>query len=475
MCVSIEQNYRKSAMLLLESAPFLASRACCFRWLALMSAGACMWITHRTALLHQTMKAPASNGESAVLHFLAPRHTSAVCNDGTSSGFYYLPAAGSSHWIVYLMDFGWCYDEESCRARCAAFPARCSSRDWARTLQEPWDLSKLLAGPDGKSSLASLENANRVYVPQCTSDAHMGNSSRFGMQFRGHAVITALFAALVQLGLGSQPHTTLIFGGGSAGGRGAIVHIDYTAGMLVQGGLSPDAAASIRVVGFFDAAVWLVPSWLDGRRFPNTTSGYDIHGPAGASVPSLTEQTKRAYQLFHATHLGAECAERFAADERWRCLFTEFRLPTLRTPYFVSSSQSDSFQLGVDFGHRGAPRDDAEAAAAASFAAATRSFGTSLVASPGHARAFFSWSYHIHQVTDHDAERGVTDGFRKRQAAGITMGQAFTSFLDGLVDGRSGLQQDGTPPEERAWIAECGSFDCSSVQDAEQKQNKSSS
>ena len=48
----------------------------------------------------------------------------------------------------------------------------------------------------------------------------------------------------------------LLFGGGSAGSRGAMVHLDYVTEMLAKAG-APSPDESVAVVGFMDSPLWI--------------------------------------------------------------------------------------------------------------------------------------------------------------------------------------------------------------------------
>ena len=60
--------------------------------------------------------------------------------------------------------------------------------------------------------------------------------------------------------------------------------------------------------------------------------------------------TKGVASFANVTHLGAECAARWGGAEQWRCLFGEYRLPLVRTPYMAIGSQFDTYQMDNDFG-----------------------------------------------------------------------------------------------------------------------------
>ena len=63
-----------------------------------------------------------------------------------------------------------------------------------------------------------------VYVPYCSSDAHMGDGAAVAgllgqFQFRGRRLARAAVEQLVA----RRPGQTVLFGGTSAGGRGSMV------------------------------------------------------------------------------------------------------------------------------------------------------------------------------------------------------------------------------------------------------------
>lgn len=133
----------------------------------------------------------------------------------------------------------------------------------------------------------------------------------------------------------------IIFGGASAGGRGAMVHLDRVSSYL---------SVPARVVGLLDSAMWIdmlpdLPSSFQG--FASVTKCYP------PSLPSLSF-TKPSYRSHHLcgrqvfananVDVDKECSS-FYPEERWRCMFGEYTLPRLRSPYLAIGSQHDSFQL----------------------------------------------------------------------------------------------------------------------------------
>ena len=120
----------------------------------------------------------------------------------------------------------------------------------------------------------------------------------------------------------------VLFGGCSAGSRGAMFSLDYVQAMLPAG--APP------VLGFLDS-----PMWVDLE-------------PLYPDIVSLENETQAIFNLVNATgRLGAACAAAYPGAEGWRCLYGQYRLPYVQTPYLISFSQSDRFQLPYNEGGNG--------------------------------------------------------------------------------------------------------------------------
>jgi hypothetical protein len=117
----------------------------------------------------------------------------------------------------------------------------------------------------------------------------------------------------------------VLFAGCSAGARGAMFTADYVQAMLPAG--------SAQALAFFDS-----PLWVDMQ-------------PNEANIVPLENQTAAIYGLINATaRIPADCAAAYPGDEGWKCLYGQYRLPYVRTPYLVSASQFDKFQLSYNEG-----------------------------------------------------------------------------------------------------------------------------
>ena len=186
-----------------------------------------------------------------------------------------------------------------------------------------------------------------MYAGYCSSDAWVGNagadSNSFGWAFRGQHHVEALIATITEpcpviyetrihfanhthldvnttyvaepLGAGSR----LLFSGCSAGARGAMFNIDYVAAMLPPG---------VELRGFFDS-----PLWVDVL-------------PLESNITSLENETQTILPLINATaRLSAACVAVYPGEQAWRCLFGQYRVPFVQTPYLMSASQFDRYQL----------------------------------------------------------------------------------------------------------------------------------
>lgn len=330
------------------------------------------------------------------------------------------PPPSANVWIVYLEGGGWCYDEKSCESRCGtpsspSTGSLCSSTKYEATISP----NGLFYPMDDEI----LANANKAYVKYCTSDAHMGNGEGFGFQFRGGVVVQAVLKDLIAThGLGGGTGRDLvIFGGGSAGGRGSMVHLDYVSEMLGS------AASHVDVVGFLDS-----PAWIDIE-------------PISESFPGFPYIVQHVHSYANVEHLGSACTEAYPND-LWKCMYGQYRLPTLTTPFFLVASQADAYQLGNNVGHKPRALSTKEQSYAKNFAVLTKDLVASVKASSS-ANAVYSWQCYNHCVgANHD-------GFDEFTVNGNTMGEALQQFLGWLPE---------TTSPALSWIDTCTDFACGS-------------
>lgn len=270
----------------------------------------------------------------------------------------------------------WCLGYDSCSGRAQNEPDQVSSTGWG---------SSTIAGGifSRDASQNPWSSANMAYVRYCSSDAWMGDTEAFGMQFRGQSIVTAALTDLLAFH-GLAPGARLLFGGCSAGARGAMVLLDSVAHMMQPSG--------IEVRGMLDSAFW-----IDVQ--PNSDS---------ALGGSLLEQAQLVYGFANTSGvISAECAAAYP-QAPWKCLFGQFRLPLVQTSYFLSQSQFDDMQVDYDCGSTTITTDKGEAHTASTdeapcmnaFQQAMRTALETLPAPGQTAVGIFSSTCSIHCVTN---------------------------------------------------------------------------
>jgi hypothetical protein len=207
------------------------------------------------------------------------------------------------------------------------------------------------------------------------------SNETFGYAFRGRRIIKAAITQMVQQhGMGTvAPGVTtpprLLFGGCSAGARGAMANLDFVSEILTS------LNVSMEVAGLLDSGIWL-----------------DVI-PAVPNTPSLADEAQAAAELFNASAIyGEECAAAMPPGEEWRCIMGQYRMPFLRTPYLANEAQFDSFQL--EFNEGGPPPYNASATAyAVDFQAAMTAVAQVLPTSVQTTSSMFSAACYKHCVT----------------------------------------------------------------------------
>lgn len=345
----------------------------------------------------------------------------AVCADGTDAAYFWKPATkNSSLWVVDLFGGSWCWDQNSCSGRCpfATDNWVCSNKSYPPEIQE-----------NGIASDPEL-GANVAAVPYCSSDGHMGgDATAFGLKFQGRRILQAVLKDLVDRhGLASSSGHIVILSGQSAGGRGAMVNLDFIQGMVAAAGGSTE----VGVVGMLDS-----PLWMDIPNYPNK---------GGTPLEVMAQGVFNIANV--APHLGPDCAAAYPGSEGWKCIFAQYRMPFIKTPYFLLDSPHDSYQVDLRMG--GYPQGSAELSYALNYAEQKKSFMRQLHANQpqGASRqnAIYGWNCYKHAMTLQD------QGWNQQNVRGITPSLAFRIFL--------GQEPQTDPARLNEWLDECDGFNC---------------
>jgi len=154
----------------------------------------------------------------------------ATCNDGTP-GVYALKNATTNPnlWLIYLEGGYFCNTLSSCTTRNTSQHILMTSNGWGAGSQQNGLLStNSTLNPD-------FSGGNIVYAHYCSSDFWIGKNGVLGpWVFNGRQIVKALFEDLIQFrGLVNGPSTKVLFGGGSAGGVGAVTNIEFVASTIL--------------------------------------------------------------------------------------------------------------------------------------------------------------------------------------------------------------------------------------------------
>lgn len=300
-----------------------------------------------SGLLPDTAENSAESYRDAPMKLIQVREAeerSAVCNDGSPSAYYFRRGWGTGRhrWVIHLQGGGMCVNVEMCKERSASKPKMMTSRGLP--------LQRVGSGIQSSSPRENPDfySANHVYVHYCSSDLWSGDREATresgGWHFRGARIVRAVIDDLINPAITSSPNladaTEVLFSGGSAGGVGVMVHLDWLAERL------PHA----KVRGLNDAG-WAV----------------DLK-PYDSEIPPLLTQTQQGYAFWKGV-VDASCAQANPGSEG-RC-YLAYVYPYITTPLFVQQAQFDRAilkLLGVM-----PPLDERERAYILEFADAVRS------------------------------------------------------------------------------------------------------
>jgi hypothetical protein len=166
--------------------------------------------------------------------------------------------------------------------------------------------------------------------------------------------------------LGAAPGTRVVFGGCSAGARGALFNLDRVALEIMPALVQENGGSLARVGGLLDSAFWM-----------------DL-APFDASKTSFAQQSKEVVALANATSSDASACAKAYPGELWKCIFGQYAVPFLRADFFLHAYQYDLFQLEGDTGVPVPDKTGAERAYCELFRNSTRSsFASDVVQQDG--------------------------------------------------------------------------------------------
>ncbi|XP_051532173.1 palmitoleoyl-protein carboxylesterase notum1a-like [Myxocyprinus asiaticus] len=257
------------------------------------------------------------------LQFLV--NSSVTCNDGTPAGFYIKESRGSRRWLIFLEGGWYCFSKNTCDSRYETMRWLMSSSKWPLTRTGTGILS-----PQPEEN-PHWWNANRVFVPYCSSDVWSGSTAKTDQNdyaFMGSLIIQEVIKELLTK-KGLDNPKVLLLAGSSAGGTGVLLNVDRVAELLKELG-----HGSVQVRGLADSG-W----FLDNQQY-RTTDCIDTVNCAP------TDAIQRGIR-FWGSVVPEHCRREFEGEE-WNCFFGYKVHPTLKSPVFVVQWLFDEAQLTVD-------------------------------------------------------------------------------------------------------------------------------
>lgn len=263
------------------------------------------------------------------------KYHAARCLDG-SPGAYYVLEGDPSRFVINLQGGGSCYFKWTCTAR--KYTAFGSSNFMSLVHNFAFPGSFADIDPDRNPQLA---NATMVQVPYCSGDIYSGQrqDEAGGLWFGGHEIIKAIFSELLA-NHGLTHADSVVLTGTSAGGIGAVLHLDLLADALKEVGNHKAKVVGASIGGLnrlldqpaYDGAGSVPGFRLNRQNLPIIASGW------GAYVPPRCAKAMQAQ-----------------AEPEWQCLMTSQAAHTLENDVMFFQAQSDAFWLPTYFGVPGQP------------------------------------------------------------------------------------------------------------------------
>jgi hypothetical protein len=150
-------------------------------------------------------------------------------------------------------------------------------------------------------------------------DAPASNKT-WNYHFRGQQLVYSFVENLIKHH-GLNENSTIILAGTSAGARGLMTLID----ILVEQYLPINS----KVLGLLDS-----PYYIDVEPYVKNKFSFQY-------------QEEKKFEFFSTTNIiSLPCSLKYFEEKnKWKCQFGEFRIPFVKTPYFLISSQYDKYQL----------------------------------------------------------------------------------------------------------------------------------
>src|SRR6185369_10004598 len=298
------------------------------------------------------------------------RFPEAVCNDGTPAVFYfarYTKEEDRDKWVIFLQGGGLCSTAQACANRWCSFDTSYGMDKMTTSLSKASIRGNGFLDPRADNRFGSW---NRVLIYYCSSDGWTGTSTKtaqatgggktveFNINFRGSRIVDAVLETLRYANLGRtravrigqqqaglpdlDNATEILFGGSSAGGRGAIDNADRVNAKLHA--TNPNVVFRVVIDAIFD---------VDRQNLDWTKTTLCAEGPNGCSYELAARQSHDQVDgEFYAAIRDESCLTWHAAHApgtEWRCADSYHEVTNhVTTPMFVHMDEQDE-NIGGDF------------------------------------------------------------------------------------------------------------------------------
>lgn len=257
------------------------------------------------------------NSKLILLH----EYPMAKCLDGSSSGYYFVPATNksvSNNFMIILEGGGMCTHNEGCTKRSKTDLG--SSKNWKSNFT--WNKWSLTTSDPANP----FRQWNKVWVKYCDGSIWSGarkspSNETFNLWFNGHDTITAVFQDLAKSTSVNKTGSFVAFAGGSAGGLGVFINSDYVASILQS------TLVGVPIGGY-------VPNieWYTGKG--SSTPPVDVRDPAFMH-----------HRKLYSAYLPENCFQKLGDSNGYKCLIPRHSYKYSNRPLFIIESLTDSVVL----------------------------------------------------------------------------------------------------------------------------------
>ena len=258
------------------------------------------------------------------------------------------------------------------------------------------------------------------------------SSETWGWHMMGQRIVIATIKDLIK-NRGLNNKSKILVSGGSAGARGTMVLID-----LLKDEYLPKES---KVFAFLDS-----PFYIDIAPFDKNFKGFQY-------------QEQQKIKFYNPERvISKECKETYE-NETWKCLYGQYRIPFVKTPYLMVASQYDAYQLINNMGAIPPYSSQEEYEYANEFGQITQNLLEKLANQKKEGFSYYSWVCFNHDISESldFVITSVESGITQKDALNIYL-KSFNFFQES-----ERIKENN---EVYSWIDECeGVFcrECSSV------------